>query len=66
MDNDTKAWLEQVHNERQRIKFGVAALGCALVLAGCGGGSDDEPDAAATDRTTPPHPLCAERPEVCR
>lgn len=45
-DQETQRWLDRIHAERQRAKFGVAAIGCALVLAGCGGGDDSEEDHA--------------------
>jgi hypothetical protein len=62
MDQDTKALLERAHSDWRRVKFGVAALGCAAMLAGCGGGSDDEPEADA-----PParRPVCGELRERC-
>lgn len=51
MDNDTQALLNRAHEEWRRTKFGVAAIGCALVLAGCGGGEDED---TAPDATTQP------------
>lgn len=52
MNETTQDWLNRMHAERQRAKFGVAAIGCALVLAGCGGGDESE-DAAQAE---PPKP----------
>lgn len=52
MDKDTQALLNRAYEEWRRRKFGVAAIGCALVLAGCGGGEDEE--ATAPDASTLP------------
>lgn len=60
-DQGTQDWLNKIHAERQRVKFGVAAIGCALVLAGCGGGDEAE------DKPEPPkrRPVCGEMREGC-
>jgi len=63
MDNDTKELLERAHRDWRRVKFGVAALGCAAMLAGCGGGDEADDEAQAQ----PPHrrPVCGELRERC-
>lgn len=62
MNETTQDWLNRMHAERQRAKFGVAAIGCALVLAGCGGGDESEDDHAEPPKR---RPVCGELRERC-
>lgn len=63
MTETTQDWLNRIHAERQRAKFGVAAIGCALVLAGCGGGDADEE--AEVVAKPPKPPVCGAMRERC-
>lgn len=66
-DADTQRVLEHQHAAWRRIKYGAAAIGCALVLGACGGGDDPAPE---QDVEAPPvkvpRPDCAAHPEECR
>ena len=61
-DQGTQDWLNRIHAERQRAKFGVAAMGCALILSACGGGDESE-----DEQVDPPkrRPVCGEMRERC-
>lgn len=62
-DAETKLALENIHTTWRRQKYGAAALGCALLLAACGGNDDGTQD---REPEQPPikTPTCPER-KVC-
>jgi len=61
-DAGTRRLLDNAHILWKRRTHGVAALGCALVLAACGGSGDDAE--GQPDRTTQP-PDCGPNRERC-
>jgi len=60
-DKATQRALDHAFEVWRRHKHGVAALGCALLLAACGSGEDAD---AHPDRTTQP-PDCGPNRERC-
>lgn len=69
-DPQMQAVLDDAYACWRRRQFGVAALGCALVLTACGGDSTIDQaapeDAPAHPKSAPPRPDCDTRPEVCQ